>query len=127
MPETVAFPVSIPLAEAGHQQLGVRECDARPRPHPVPPLAVIPSPALGPACPRVDPSFARLARDRSGARARPRSGRREAAGAGLRTCQTHGADLELRALQAKRSNPLSRLSGPSCVTRPLPSQPGAGR
>lgn len=88
--------VSLGQTRTSSSRLGYAECA------PAPPSRA-PSPALGPAYPRVDPSLARFACGCCGARARPRSGQREAAvtGAGLQTCQTRGAGLELRALQAR--------------------------
>lgn len=101
--ETAARSVSIPRAAAGAQGptpgpghgAGVA---ARPCPAP----RGRPAARCGPACPRADPSLARLARGRSGARARPRAGRGEAAarGARPRTCQIRGAGLQLPARRA---------------------------
>lgn len=93
-------------------------------PHRPPPER--PSPALRPACPCVDPSLARLARGRSGARARPRADQGEAVapGARPRTCQTRGASLELRVLHA-RGRP-RRPAAPGRAVRAGPTKPAGG-
>lgn len=128
--------MSAPSAEAGRrgrtqapgaEQGGAEQGDAARAP--APPLVGAPARRRRPACPRAHPSLARLARGRSGARARPRAGRGQAAahGARPRTCQTWADGLELRAPRAPRERGRPRSSAvPGRAVRGGPAEPAEG-
>lgn len=127
VPETGASSVSVPRAEA-RQPRGVGGPGGGAQPLPRPSRA--PQPRAGACVSPRRPLPRGLARGRSGARARPRSGLLEAAGAGagagagLRTCQTRRAGLELRAPPARDRPPSPAASGRA--VRPGHTEPAGG-